>query len=85
MPLESDGEFAIASSSPLSRYSGGDLAPSGSERRNVGERKDKEQEAHTDDTKDPDVAITTHIGDVEEVNPAATAHTADSAEGEFFN
>ena len=65
MPVESGDEFATASSSPLSSYSGGDLAPSGSERRNAGECKEKEQEAHTDDTKDPDVAITTHIGDVE--------------------
>ena len=67
------------------RYSGGKLTLSGSGRDNAGDSKEKEQEAHTDDAKDPGVTNTTYIDNVCSVNTAATAQTADYAEGEFFN
>ena len=88
MSEERADDLAAAASSTTTRtqrYSGGQLTLSGSGRDNAGDCKQKEQEAHTDDAKDPDVTNTTHIDDVEEVNPAATAQTADYAEGEFFN
>ncbi|KAI0225652.1 hypothetical protein LSAT2_023561 [Lamellibrachia satsuma] len=83
MSEERADDLAAAASSTTTRtqrYSGGQLTLSGSGRDNAGDCKQKEQEAHTDDAKDPDVTNTTHIDDVEEVNPAATAQTADYAE-----